>query len=216
MRGDSSISSRGARRLLEAAPPTDAREEQVAAVLTALAPLDATDTAVPEAVLAAFAAHADPDLVRGAVPGLGRRSGVRAWHVGRAAAVKAGVVVLAVSSGTVAAAATDSLPAPAQRAAHSLFGSWGVPAPHSSPGAGTVSPSAPAAGTPLASAPGGGAAQSNAAHPGVTPSTGHGCSATNTHAAAAHCTEAATPGSGHATKNAGNGHTASAHSSAAH
>lgn len=225
MRGDSSIGSRGARRLLKAAPPANTREERVAAVLSALAPQDATDAAVPEAVLAAFAAHTHPDQVREAVPGPGKRSGARAGRVGRAAAVKAGVVVLAVSSGTVAAAAADVLPAPAQRAAHSLFGSWGVPAPRTSPGAGTVSPSAPAAGTPLTSAPGAGSARSNAARPGAAPSTSRDCSAANTHAAGAHCTDTATataatptatPGAGHGTKSAGNGHTASPHSSAAH
>jgi hypothetical protein len=223
VRGDSSIGSRGARRLLKAAPPANAREERVAAVLSALAPQDATDAAVPEAVLAAFAAHTHPDQVREAVPGPGKRSGARAGRVGRAAAVKAGVVVLAVSSGTVAAAAADVLPAPAQRAAHSLFGSWGVPAPRTSPGAGMVSPSAPAAGTPVTSAPDGGSTQSNAAHPGVTPSMGRDCSVANTHAAGVHCTASATAGTapaasdtGHATKNAGNGHTASPHSSAAH
>ena len=194
----------------------DERENRVAAVLAALAPQDATDAAVPEAVLAAFAVHADPDEERAAAPDRGRRSGARPRHVGRAAAVKAGVVVLAISSGTAAAAAADILPAPAQRAAHSLFGSWGVPAPRASQGPGTVSPSAPAAGTPMTGAPGAGAAQSSAAHPGATPSTGRDCSAANTHAANPHCTDTATAGAGHATKNAGNGHTASPHSSAAH
>jgi hypothetical protein len=43
--------------------------------------------------------------------------------------VKTAAVVLVLSGGTVAAAAGDALPGPAQRAAHELFGSWGVPAP---------------------------------------------------------------------------------------
>jgi len=227
VRGHSSIGSRGARRLLEAARLAEPREDRVAAVLSALAPQDATDAAVPEAVLAAFAVHAEPEQERAAAPDRGQRSGARVWRVGWAGAVKAAVVVLAISSGSVAAAAADILPAPAQRAAHSLFGSWGVPAPRTSPGAGTVSPSAPTAGTPLTSAPGAGSARSNAARPGAAPSTGRDCSAANTHAAGAHCTDTATatataatptatPGAGHGTKSAGNGHTASPHSSTAH
>ena len=224
MRGGSSNGSRERRRPSEASLLADAHEEQVDAVLTALAPQDATDAVVPEAVFAAFAVHAQPDRARAAAPDRGRRSGSGAWCAGRAAAVKVGVAVLAVSSGTVAAAAAaDILPAPAQRAAHGLFGSWGVPAPHVSPGAGTVSPSAPSAGTPVTGAPGAGPPQPGAARSKVTQPSDGDCPAANTRAAGAHCgkeaaaagTAPVTPGAGHATKGAGHGHTASPHGDAA-
>jgi hypothetical protein len=135
---------------------------------------------VPAEVLAAFAQQAARDgRTRGgartrragtrgaACPD--RRPGSWAWRAARAAAVKAVVVVLAVSSGTVVAAAADILPAPAQRAAHSLFGSWGVPAPDRQGGAGTPSPSAPSSATatdPASSNP-----ATSAAGPGGTPAT---------------------------------------------
>lgn len=221
MTRDSSTGSAGTRRTKRAAATEDPEERRLAAVLGALAPEDASDAPVPGALLAAFAVHAGPDRARAALPNRAQRTGARARHVGRAAAVRAAVVVLAVSGGTAAAAAADILPATAQRAAHNLFGSWGVPAPHTAPGAGGVSPSAPATGTPATGAPGM-SAQSSAAHPGVTPSTGGDCSAANTHAADARCAGAATadpapatPGAGHATKTPGHGHTASPHGEAA-
>lgn len=212
MRDDASIRSRGARRA-----PSAADEQRVDAVLAALAPENATSAQVPEAVLAAFAAQAGQDR-RG-------RSGSRrrAPRVGRAAPIKAAVVVLALSSGTMAAAVADVLPAPAQRAAHSLFGSWGVPAPHSH-GSGSDSPSSPTPGASVTGSPGGGSARASSAGPEATSSAGGSCTGTNTHGAdAAHCAasaaagDAASPaGSAHASRGAGHGHTPTPHGSASH
>jgi hypothetical protein len=235
VRRDGSISAHGARRLLEAAPSADPREQQVAAVLTALAPQDASGAPVPDAVLAAFADHArsgrssfEPDAGRGH-----GCSGARMRRAGRAATIKAGIVVLAISSGTATAAAADILPAPAQRAAHSLFGSWGVPAPHASHGAGTVSPSAPAVGTRATGTPGTGTgtgtARPSAARPVATPSADGTCPDAGKHGAGAHCEGSAaagtapatapampTAGAGRATKSDGHGHAASARSDGEH
>jgi hypothetical protein len=227
MKHDTSISARGARRLLEAAPPADPRERRVAAVLTALAPRDASGAPVPEAVLAAFADRARSGRSREAAGGSAHgRSEARMRRAGRAATLKAGVVVLAVSSGTVAAAAADILPAPAQRAVHSLFGSWGVPAPHASHGPGAVSPTAPAIGTSPTVVPGTGSARPGTTRPEATPPAGSTCSNESTHGAQARCEGSAaagttppasipatpTAGGGRSTKTAGHGHTASARS----
>jgi len=184
----------------------------VAGLLAALAPDDAAGAAVPEDVLQAFAQHAP---VSGA-----RRSGARVLRVSRAAALKAAVAVLALSSGTVAAAAADALPGPAQRAAHSLLGGWGVPAPHTST-RGSV-PSAPAATPGAGPSTGAGAAQPSAS-PAATASPTASCSGPNTHAARAHCATTAAqssastaPGAEHATQTAGHGHTPDPHSSSTH
>jgi hypothetical protein len=228
VRHENSISASGARRLLKVAPPTDAREQQVAAVLTALAPEDAADAAVPEAVLAAFADHARSRRSREAVTSRGRkRSGARMRGAGRAATIKAGLVVLALSSATVAAAAADILPAPAQQAAHSLFGSWGVPAPRASHGAETDSPSTPTRSAAATRTPGTGTTRASVTNPVATPPAESICSDSNTHGAGVHCEGSAaagtapasapatvptpaTAGAGRATRTAR--HTASAHS----
>jgi hypothetical protein len=140
-----------------------------------------------------------------------------------------------ISSGTAAAAAADVLPSPAQRAVHSLFGTWGVPAPRSSHGAKTVPPSTPAVGTAATDMPGTAtgvtgtatgatiAAQQGATRRGVAPPSASMCSGADQHGAGAHCgnsTAAApapavtTPGAGHATKTGERGSTASARSGA--
>lgn len=177
-------------------------DERLAAVLAALAPDDAADAEVPEDVLRAFAEHAPVDSAR--------RSGARTLRVGRVAALKVAVLVLAVSGGTVAAAAADALPGPAQRAAHSLLGRWGVPAPHekhpstpsSSP---AVSPSASASAAVAASA-----LRPSASHGAtVSSSADASCAGANTHAASGHC-------AGRPTATEGHHHTPSPHGSAAH
>ncbi|HTJ69900.1 MAG TPA: hypothetical protein VL551_20350 [Actinospica sp.] len=185
----------------------------MAAVLTALAPEDAGGAAVPEAVLAAFADHARnaPTRQHAAEDGGRRRSGARTPRVAWAATIKAGVVVLAISSGTIAAAAADILPATAQNAAHSLFGSWGVPAPHTNHPSGTVSPS-PSISSPAAGASG----TATTARPSATYSTsmspsGNACPDASTRA---HCgasagadSASAAAGATNATKGAEHGHT---------
>ena len=180
-------------------------DERLAAVLAALAPDDAADAEVPEDVLRAFAENAPVDSAR--------RSGARTVRFGRAAALKVAVVVLAVSSGTVAAAAADALPGPAQRAAHSLLGGWGVPAPHQAhpftPSSPAASPSA-SAGASASSAVAARAVQPSASH-GVTlsPSASASCTGANAHAASGHC-------AGRPTATAEHRHTPSPHGSAAH
>lgn len=130
------ISARGATRLLEGEQAAGPHERQVAQVLSALSPGEEQRSA-PDVLLAAFAEGAgrgrDVKADRGR-----RRSGARARRVGTAAAVKAGALVLVLSGGTIAAAEADVLPTPAQRIAHSLFGSWGLPAPHTPPPASTA------------------------------------------------------------------------------
>ncbi|HWG27979.1 hypothetical protein [Actinospica sp.] len=218
MRQGPSISSRGARRLLRGAPSADPHEQRVAGVLSALAPDDASGAEVPEVVLRAFA--------RNAPVGGARRSGARMLRVSRTAALKAAVVVLALSSGTVAAAAADVLPGPAQRTAHSLLGGWGVPAPRTA--APHFAPTSPAT-TPSASAgasagAGAGTAQPSASNTATaSPTMTASCSGPNTHAARAHCappavTSSATtsPGPGHPTQTAGHGHTPKPHSGSTH
>jgi hypothetical protein len=143
------LGRRGARRLLEGHPGTRPREQRLAEFLDALAERDkpgrkntvrentvrenTVRNAVPAPVLEAFArqaaeaAAARPRPVRSGSRS-GAASGVRSRRVRRALTVKA-AVVLVLSGATVAAAAADALPAPAQRAAHELLGSWGVPAP---------------------------------------------------------------------------------------
>jgi hypothetical protein len=182
-------------------------DKRLAEVLAALAPDDAADAEVPEDVLRAFAEHAPVERVDPVDSA--RRSGARTLGIGRAAAVKIAVVVLAVSSGTVAAAAADVLPGPAQRAAHSLLGRWGVPAPHETH---RSTPSAPA---PSPSARVSASAASRAAQPGsshvvtVSSSSSASCTGANTHAASEHC-------AGRPTVTPGHRHTPSPHSSATH
>jgi hypothetical protein len=130
------LGRRSARRLLDGDPAARAADERLAALLDTLAAeeKDRADREVPEDVLAAFARRAEP---AGSRSGHGHRSGARAGarsrHTRSALAVKTAAVVLALSGGTVAAAAADALPGPAQRAAHQLFGNWGVPAPSAPP-----------------------------------------------------------------------------------
>jgi hypothetical protein len=177
-------------------------DERLAAVLAALGPDDAADIEVPEDVLLAFAENAPVDSAR--------RSGARIVRVGRAAALKVAVVVLAVSSGTVAAAAADALPGPAQRAAHSLLGRWGAPAPHethpSTPSTPAASPSASAS---ASSAVAVSTVQPSASHARTTPPPAASCTGANTHAVSGYC-------AGRPTASAGHRHTPSPHGSAAH
>lgn len=186
-------------------------QEKLEAVLAALAPDDTTDVAVPEDVLRAFAQYASADEPRSA--------GARALRIGRAAALKVAVAVLVLSSGTVAAAAADVLPGPAQRAAHSLFGDWGVPAPRKAQPHKTLphktlpsTPSAPAA-SPSAASP-------RAASPSASPSASPRCPNVNAHAANGHCeaeeSSAASTDSDRATRSPQHGHTRAAHGGSAH
>jgi hypothetical protein len=178
-------------------------DERLAALLAALAPDHAADAEVPEDVLRAFAEHAPVDSAR--------RSGARTFRVGRVAALKIAVLVLSVSGGTVAAAAADALPAPAQRAAHSLLGRWGVPAPHETHPSTPSSPAAsPSASTSASAAVAASAVRPSASH-GVTVSSSAdaSCTGANTHAASGHC-------AGRPTATAGHHHTPSPHGSAAH
>jgi hypothetical protein len=193
MKQRSTIGRRGARRLLESAEPAGPHERRVAEVLAALAPGPETHP-VPEAVLAAFAEAGEAAEER---PGRRARRRARA-RAGRVwgAAVKTTAVVLVLSGGTIAAAAADVLPAPAQRMVHNLFGSWGVPAPHPQPGTGgpSSSPSsAPASRSaqsptpsPSPSAPSA-PAQTGTGRAEPAPSTGRGCPAGNTRAADSRC-----------------------------
>lgn len=119
--------------------------------------------------------------------------------MGRALAVKSAMLVLALSGGTMAAAAADALPGPAQRAAYNLFGSWGVPAPATPPrrhgpdpaaNTGSVLPegTVPAGAAPTASPkatdtdPGSGVATTQDASPctGLKHGNGHKCTVTGT------------------------------------
>ena len=190
--------------------------ERVAELLRALAPDDAADVEVPEDVLRAFHQHAPADG--------GRRAGVRVRRSGRVAVLRIAAVVLVLSSGTVAAAATDVLPGPAQRVAHSLLGGWGVPAPHrghatpsstisSTPPSRAASPAVSPAASPSARATAAvGKTRSGAEHAeDKSPSATASCSGSNTHAENGHCAGRPTPDvrDGHA-------RTRTAHDSAAH
>jgi hypothetical protein len=200
------LGRRGARRLLDGDPAARAADPRLAALLDALASVEADgetdggDREVPVDVLTAFARHAE---AAGPRPGHGRRSGARVRARSRqtrsALTVKTAAVVLALSGGTMAAAAADALPAPAQRAAHHLFGHWGVPAPSAPPhgvpdlprpslssvlpGGSPTSktPSAPAAAT----APGAGGSASVGGKGTASPGTS--ACATHTHGNGHHC-----------------------------
>lgn len=262
MKQGSSISAGDAERLLRGERPSGTREQQVADVLAKLAPADAADTPVPAALLLAFAQQASTDhaVDHAADQGpdheadlaandsrhrraqsrrtgaRGRQFGVRGWHFGRSAALKAAVAILAVSCGTVGAAEADVLPAAAQRAAHSLLGSFGVPAPHTA----AVTPKVSTTPTPAASfaptsavdaAP---PTASQSASTSASASASPSCSAPNTHAATAadHCTTSATAStststsadssstatatSTHTNHASTHTHTASPHNTAAH
>lgn len=189
-------------------------------MLNALTPDDATGAAVPEELLRAFAQHAPAENVTDGARHRGsRRTGTRTRRVGLSAALKAAVAVLVISSGTVAAAAADVLPGPAQRAAHSLLGGFGVPAPHQTPQ--THESPAPTPSYTLVATTN--AAQPDASHsPHALPSTDSKCSGPNSHAASAHCGASASApadnGNGHPTQTASHGHdpNPTPHGSSAH
>ena len=128
-----SISRRGARRLLTGATPAGGAEERLAAVLDVLArPVpDLEERAVPAQVLTAFASQAGHGPRTGAGRSLGGRAGARSRRLRGAFVLKVVAVAVVFLGGAVAAAAADALPAPAQRVAHVLLGSVGVPAPSS-------------------------------------------------------------------------------------
>ncbi|HWG23377.1 hypothetical protein [Actinospica sp.] len=205
------ISVRGSRRLLHAAGPAGPHEQAVAQLLAALAPGD-EERAAPATLVAAFAHSADRGVRRR------RRAGAPVWRVGIAAAIKAGAVVLVLSGGTIAAAAADILPGPAQHIAHSLFGSWGVPAPHTPPATSPIPH--PAASSPAASAAPSlspSAAELTGKAGSVAASTGARCSVARTHAPSDPCAAAtdaasgdpASQGAAHASAGADNAHSPS-------
>lgn len=203
------IGARGARRLLQTDEPVGPHERRAAQVLAALA-VGEEERAAPDALVAAFAHGVGEDVRR-----VRRRAGARVFRVGVSAAVKAGAVVLVLSGGTIAAAAADILPGSAQQIAHSLFGSWGVPAPHTPP---ATSPSPQPRPSSRASAPS--LSLSSTGH--ATASTGPGCS-DRAHAENGRCTEAASapaaaasPGAARASAGAGNAHAPTPRKSAAH
>jgi hypothetical protein len=123
------LGRRRARRLLDGDPAARTGAAGLAVLIDALTPAAADERETPAQLLAAFTRQAE------AVPRAGRRprsaahGGARRRYVRRALTVKTAAVVLVLSGGTMAAAAADALPGPAQRAAYELFGSWGVPAP---------------------------------------------------------------------------------------
>lgn len=147
------LTRRDARRLLDGESAVRGSDARLAELLDALAVVPhQAESEVPAELLAAFAEGARgggaDDAAQGAVHeairpvrsgargrrrggrvSVGRVSLPRSRSLGRALAVKSAVVALALSGGTVAAAAADALPGPAQRAVHDLFSSWGVPGP---------------------------------------------------------------------------------------
>ena len=147
------LSRRTARLLLDGRPVARAREQRLARLLDALADQDTPcDAAVPGPLLEAFARRAQAvdataaaaDRGRGATgaPAVRSASRLRSRRISRVLTFKA-AFVLAFSGATVAAAAADVLPAPAQSAVHELFGAWGVPAPAPAARAGRVQPQPP-------------------------------------------------------------------------
>lgn len=217
-----SISRRGARRLLTGATPAGGAEERLAAVLDVLArPVpDLEERPVPAQVLTAFAGQAGHGPRTGAGRSPEGRAGARSRRLRGAFVLKAAAVAVVFLGGAVAAAAADALPAPAQRVAHVLLGSFGVPAPSSSQPSGnlpgptaarssnpvdsTTPPTPVASSTPWT----GSSTASSTACPTAarTHGTGHTCSTSST----------ATPGAAagtHASRPGEPSHTPSAHSS---
>jgi hypothetical protein len=122
------LGRRRVRHLIDGGAPR-AGEQRLAEVLGTLADHRAAPPRpVPPELLAAFTRQAEEPASRRAVDGRAR-TGARSRGVHRALTVKTAAVVLVLSGGTMAVAAADDLPAPAQRAAHAILGSWGVPAP---------------------------------------------------------------------------------------
>lgn len=128
------LGRRRARHLIDGGA-AHAREQRIADLLDTLAGHRGADPRpVPPELLAAFAWQAEESVSRRGIGAGGRpRSGARSRGVHRALTVKTAAVVLVLSGGTMAVAAADDLPAPAQRAAHAILGSWGVPAPAGKP-----------------------------------------------------------------------------------
>lgn len=216
MRQRSKISARAAERLVRGADPVGEQERAVAGVLAALG-AEPEPREAPDELVAAFARAQSADHRLDARAG--RRSGARTGRIGRAAVAKAAVVLALVSGATFIAAAADALPDPAQQVVHSLFGSWGVPAPH-----GTVSS------TPSPSPGGAGPGASPDATPTDTgrpakspasPSSGPDCAATRGHEVDARCSAASGTGASsspagrtaqaHPSPGSGNGRGPSAH-----
>ena len=125
------LGRRRARHLIDGGAARAPGEQRLADLLDTLADHRGADAGpVPPELLAAFARRAEESGSRRVVGVGGRlRSGARSRGVHRALTVKTAAVVLVLSGGTMAVAAADDLPAPAQRAAHAILGSWGVPAP---------------------------------------------------------------------------------------
>ncbi len=120
----------GARRLWIGVEPVGCAEEHTAVLLEALArpEPDSARQPVPAGVLDAFAAqaqHGSATLAAGR--NRRNRAGARSSTPQLGLIAKAAAATLLLSGGAVAAAAADVLPAPAQQAAHSLLGSWGIP-----------------------------------------------------------------------------------------
>lgn len=89
----------------------------------------ASPRAVPPAILAAFARSAAATAAAADQPDSAPHASSRPRTLSRELIVLSSTALLAVLASTVAAAADDALPSPAQRVAHAWFGSWGVPAP---------------------------------------------------------------------------------------